>query len=260
MINKDLIKKIRYHFGLNVYESSVWIALLSKGTATVGEIAQISGVPRSRVYDVLESLEKQGFVIAQLGKPVRYMTLKPSAIIDRLKSNLLKEANERVNLLSNVKETEEYKQLESLHNRGIDPIKPEELNSYIRGRDNIYNQLKQMISEAQKEVILVTNTGALKKKMVFLKPLINRMKNGKVNFIIGASNSTQENDKVNFSKELGIPVRKLNVNARFCIVDGNKTLFMITPGKEEENDVAILVKSPFFSKALTSFLNLSLQR
>ena len=57
---QDLIKKVKYHFALNIYESKVWVALISKSIASVGEIAEISGVPRSRVYDVLESLEKKG--------------------------------------------------------------------------------------------------------------------------------------------------------------------------------------------------------
>ncbi len=256
MINKDLIKKIRYHFGLNIYESNVWVSLLSKGTATVGEIAEMSNVPRSRVYDVLESLEKQGFVIAQLGKPIRYMTLKPSVILERLKSNALKDADEKVKVLSNIRESDEYKQLETLHTKGIEPVNPEDLNSYMRGRENIYSFLKTMVSEAQKEVVIVTTTAALKRKMTFLKPIINKLRANKVNVMICASSSSAEKDeKINFSKELGVPVKKMNINSRFCIVDGQRTLFMITPDKEEENDTAILVKSPFFSKALSTFLN-----
>jgi UDP-N-acetylglucosamine 2-epimerase (non-hydrolysing) len=40
--------------------------LLSNGVSSAGEIAEISGVPRSRTYDVLEGLEKAGFVIQKL--------------------------------------------------------------------------------------------------------------------------------------------------------------------------------------------------
>ena len=58
----ELVKKIKDYFNLNIYETKVWLALLGKGIASAGEIAEISGVPRSRTYDVLESLEKQGFL------------------------------------------------------------------------------------------------------------------------------------------------------------------------------------------------------
>ena len=71
MIKQDLVKRIKEYFSLNIYETKVWIALLSKGIASAGEIAVISGVPRSRTYDVLESLEKRGFAIVKIGKPVK---------------------------------------------------------------------------------------------------------------------------------------------------------------------------------------------
>ena len=75
MINKqELVKKIKEYFNLNIYETKVWLALLSKGVASAGEVAELSGVPRSRTYDVLESLEKQGFAMMKLGKPVKYIS------------------------------------------------------------------------------------------------------------------------------------------------------------------------------------------
>ena len=85
LVKQELINKIKDYFDLNVYETKVWLALLSKGIATAGEIATISGVPRSRTYDVLEGLEKRGFVIIKLEKPVKYMGVKPNIILEKLK-------------------------------------------------------------------------------------------------------------------------------------------------------------------------------
>ena len=58
IVKQELVKKLKGYFDLNIYETKVWLALLSKGISSAGEIAEISGVPRSRTYDVLESLEK----------------------------------------------------------------------------------------------------------------------------------------------------------------------------------------------------------
>ena len=77
----ELVKKIKDYFSLNIYETKVWLALISKGVASAGEIAEISEVPRSRTYDVLESLEKMGFALAKIGKPVKYMAVKPTQVI-----------------------------------------------------------------------------------------------------------------------------------------------------------------------------------
>ncbi len=57
-MKNEMIAKIKDYFNLNIYETKVWLALLGKGSASAGEIASISGVPRSRTYDVLESLER----------------------------------------------------------------------------------------------------------------------------------------------------------------------------------------------------------
>ena len=104
-IKPELVKKIKDYFGLNIYETKVWLALISKGVASAGEIAEISEVPRSRTYDVLESLEKQGFAIAKIGKPVKYMAVKPTLVVEKLKNKMLADAKERVEQLSNLKST-----------------------------------------------------------------------------------------------------------------------------------------------------------
>ena len=64
-IEKKFLNKLK-QFGLNSYEAKIWTALLSRGVSTAGELSDISNVPRSRSYDVLESLEKKGFIIMKL--------------------------------------------------------------------------------------------------------------------------------------------------------------------------------------------------
>ena len=57
----DALKSI----GLNLYERKIFVALLARGVATAGELSQIANVPRSRSYDILESLADKGFVVAE---------------------------------------------------------------------------------------------------------------------------------------------------------------------------------------------------
>ncbi len=96
LVKNELISKIKDYFDLNIYETKVWLALLSKGSASAGEIATLSGVPRSRTYDVLESLEKKGFALIKIGKPVRYLGVKPKIILEKLKNNIRVQAEEKV--------------------------------------------------------------------------------------------------------------------------------------------------------------------
>src|SRR3989338_1863018 len=123
----ELVNKVKNYFGLNIYETKVWLALLNKGIASAGEIAEMSGVPRSRTYDVLESLEKQGFAMQKIGKPVKYFAVKPTSVIEKLKKNTLEYMNDKVNILSNIKDTEEYKELEALHSSKTELIKKQDI-------------------------------------------------------------------------------------------------------------------------------------
>ncbi|RLF60605.1 MAG: hypothetical protein DRN25_02295 [Thermoplasmata archaeon] len=46
-------------FGLNKYEARAYLTLVKEGVSSAKEISKFSGVPYSRIYDVLDSLEKR---------------------------------------------------------------------------------------------------------------------------------------------------------------------------------------------------------
>ena len=166
---EQLVKKLRDYFDLNIYETKVWLALLSRGVSSAGEIATISNVPRSRTYDVLESLEKRGFVIQKLGKPVKYMAVKPDNVIEKLKNNTTKTAEEKLQVLTKLKDTTEYKELKQLHKTGIEPIKNHELSTAIKGRSNLYIQMRDVMEGAQKSVCVASSLYELTSKQKMFK-------------------------------------------------------------------------------------------
>src|SRR3989344_3455654 len=97
MIVKDeLLSKLRRYFNLNLYEARIWTALLSRGVSTAGELSDIGTVPRSRAYDILESLEKKGFVIMKLGKPIKYLAIDPKEVIERVKKQIQETADSNI--------------------------------------------------------------------------------------------------------------------------------------------------------------------
>ena len=105
IVQKDFLNKLK-DFGLNSYESKLWVALLSRGVSTAGELSDISSVPRSRAYDVLESLEKKGFIVVKVGKPIKYLAVNPSEVVDRVKKKVVEEADERNKILSELKNSD----------------------------------------------------------------------------------------------------------------------------------------------------------
>jgi sugar-specific transcriptional regulator TrmB len=73
------------NLGLNRYEASVYVSLLGRKQFTATEIATFAGVPRQRVYDVLESLAAKGLCVERLGKRKRtYSAVDPSIALPTL--------------------------------------------------------------------------------------------------------------------------------------------------------------------------------
>ncbi|MFW6226360.1 MAG: TrmB family transcriptional regulator, partial [bacterium] len=80
---------------MNSYEAKLWTALLSRGVSTAGELSDIANVPRSRTYDVLESLEKKGFIIMKIGKPIKYLAVDPEEVLKRVQDSIKKDAENK---------------------------------------------------------------------------------------------------------------------------------------------------------------------
>jgi len=171
MIVKDeFLSRLRKIFDLNLYEVKIWTALLSRGTSTAGELSNISDVPRSRTYDILESLDKKGFVIMKLGKPIKFIALKPDEVVERVKRNLMKTAQERTKRLETLKGDEVLGELNNLFTQGIKFVEPTDLSGSLRGRQNLYNHIDMMIRGAEKSIVIVTTKDGLNRKMEALMP------------------------------------------------------------------------------------------
>jgi sugar-specific transcriptional regulator TrmB len=77
--------------GLTGYEAAAYLALTRRGGASGAELARLAGLPRQRIYDVLEGLVERGLATATPGRPVRYAAAPPetlAALLDRRRSEL----------------------------------------------------------------------------------------------------------------------------------------------------------------------------
>jgi len=251
IVKEEFLANLRRFFSLNLYEVKIWTALLSRGVSTAGELSDIANVPRSRSYDVLESLEKKGFAITKLGKPIKYVAVPPSEVVERVKKNMKAEAENKIKRLEDLKSTDLVNELNALHNQGIELVEPSDLSGSLKGRHNLYNHLETTIKNAEKSVTIVTTTQGLMRKVEGLKPVFEKLKKRGVKIRIAAPITKECVDSV---KELqGIAeVRHTDSKARFVIVDGKEMVFMIMDDKEVHPtyDVGIWITSPFFASAV----------
>lgn len=253
MIVKDeLLSRLRRYFDLNLYEVKLWTALLSRGVSTAGELSDIADVPRSRSYDVLESLEKKGFVIMKLGKPIKYIAIPPSEVVDRVKKNMHLNAQEKIKRLDNIKNSPLLKELETLHTEGISLVDPAEMSGCLRGRGNLYNHLDLLIKEAKKNVNIVTTDKGFMRKTDGLKSSLEKAKKRGVKIRISAP-LNKENKKL-AEKLKGIADVRHNdkIKSRFVTVDSKNVVFMTLDDKDVHPsfDLGVWVKTPYFTAAM----------
>ena len=256
IIKQELVKRIKEYFDLNIYETKVWLALLSKGVASAGEVAELSGVPRSRTYDVLESLEKRGFAIVKIGKPVKYIAVKPTEVIEKMKNTALQEAQEKVKSLAGLKETTEYVELEQLHKSGISPIKSHEITGSIRGRSNVISRVRELLENSEKEILICTSVHDFEDKSRVLLPVLDKLNGKNVRIKIALSGDPERIKKA--STKLSFKIKSTDLAARIFIADKKEVLFMVTPSNAEE-EIGVWLNSPFFTTYLTSIVETSLK-
>lgn len=259
IVDGEFLSRLRKIFDLNLYEVKVWTSLLSRGVSTAGELSNISDVPRSRTYDILESLEKKGFIVMKLGKPIKFIALKPEEVVERVKKNLIIIAQDKSKRLDSIKKNDVLVELSNLYTQGIEFIEPSDMSGSLKGRQNVYNHLDMMIKNAKDNVVLVTTVEGLNRKMESLKTTIEKAKKKGVSIRIAAP-ITSENIKV--ARELAkvADVRALNKeHGRFVVVDNDQMMFMLLDDKKvhPNYDVGIWLSSDFFAKSLGQMFDLA---
>ena len=252
MISEDSLKKLRSAFNLNIYEVKVWVALLSKGVATAGELSDMSDVPRSRSYDVLESLEKKGFIIMKLGRPIRYLAVAPAEIIKRVKKTLKERSDQEIKSVENVQTTDVFSELNLLYKLGIEHIDPTSIAGSFKGRNNIYDHIITLFNQANKEMCIATTSDGLGRKLEHMKNAFKKLNSNNIDIKIAASLKTEKAKEI--AKELSAyaTVKDLDLDARFVIIDGKDIVFMVNHEKDvhESAETGVWVNSSFFANAM----------
>lgn len=259
IVKEEFLSRLRKIFDLNLYEVKVWTALLSRGTSTAGELSNISDVPRSRTYDILESLEKKGFIVMKLGKPIKFVALKPGEVVERVKKNLAVETRERTKRLETLKEDDVLTELTELFTKGVKFVESSDMSGSLKGRQNLYNHLDMMIREAEKTITIVTTREGINRKLEALMPSLEKCKKRGISIKIAAP---IDNNNLNVAREMKkvAEVRNMEgINARFVIIDSNQVMFMLLDDEKfhPNYDIGIWVNTDFFAKALEQMFELA---
>jgi len=252
IVDEEFLSKLRRAFNLNLYEVKLWTALLSRGVSTAGELSDIADVPRSRTYDVLESLERKGMVVVKCEKPIKYMAIPPQEVLDRVKKRLMEKSEGKLKRLDSLYKSDILSELNLLYKQGVEPMAPTDFSGALKSRHNLYDHLSMLIKESEKSISLMTTEEGLVRKVRSLKPLFEKAKQRGVKIKIIAPLGDKNKEIVSQLGDVAKIKAVKNIAGRFCIVDGKQLMFMLMDDKEVHPtyDLGFWVNTPFFARTM----------
>ncbi|MEM7827222.1 MAG: helix-turn-helix domain-containing protein, partial [Candidatus Aenigmatarchaeota archaeon] len=224
--------------GLNLYERKLWVALLARGTSTAGELSEIANVPRSRSYDVLQSLAEKGFVVVQTAKPLRYVAIPPVEALDRAKKKIEEDMKTTLERIEDLKSSPLTKELTSIYTQGLNTIAPEEITGALKGKYSVIQQMSSMFKNATKRINVVTTPEGLddlfENHYNDLKRAVERGVKIQI-AVTGLEKSTEAVKNLNSIAEIRVlNSKEVPRPGRFAIVDGKEIVFSLTDHKVHE--------------------------
>jgi sugar-specific transcriptional regulator TrmB len=244
----DALKSI----GLNLYERKIFVALLAKGVATAAEVSEIANVPRSRSYDILESLAEKGFVMVQPSKPIKYVALAPKEAMERTKQNLKVRHDEIIERIDKLKGSPIIQELEDIFKKGLNLVQPTEMTGTLKGRYIIDRQMRSAFKDAKNTIHIMTTEQGLNdlysKHFRILKKANRAGVNLKIMAPFGDNVLTNAFSQIADIKKISQP------SGRMAIIDGQNLLMALTDDKDvhETQDIALWASSSHAVKSMAS--------
>jgi sugar-specific transcriptional regulator TrmB len=142
-LSGDAIISDMMKLGLHLNEAKAYKALVTLGQSTAKRIADLSGVPRSKVYDVLYSLEDQGLVRKVLGSdPTEFSAYPPKEAIPLLLEKIQQSGSLVQTTLENIESSRDLERREYVYT--------------VEGDDQIKMEMRGIINGAEKEIFIAT--------------------------------------------------------------------------------------------------------
>ena len=140
----DKTRKSLDKIGLTSYEIRTFSSLLKAGEITASDLSQKSGVPYSKIYEVLGSLEEKSWVGSDDSRPTKYFAKSPATALDATKQRLDTEFKENQNVV--------LSELIPLYEKSGTSERPDIW--VLSGTVNIASKILEMVESCKNEVLI----------------------------------------------------------------------------------------------------------
>ncbi|MHA1906076.1 MAG: TrmB family transcriptional regulator [Candidatus Thorarchaeota archaeon] len=246
-ISEGTLKALK-ELGLTEYEVQAYVALVDGGIMSASDISSKSGVPFSRVYDVLGRLEEKGFTQTQRGRPTMYLAKAPQEIVRLVRlawEEKLEKSSKTV-----VEELQPRFEKET-------PATTRDV-WLLHGRINILGKALEMLEGAREEILL--NLPSLDMSVIAeeedvedLTEIVESVLRHKVGKICILTSSVPEDMKAMIPSEIEIRCRDSFGAGLVC--DRKETLIMLAGGDSESGFLGVYSSAPVFSAMASSYFD-----
>lgn len=146
--------------GLKEYEARCFVALSRRATGTAKAVSETSAVPRTRVYDAINVLERKGLVEVQHSNPKQFRAVPVDEAVETIRA----EFTERTETLRDT-----LGAIDPVECVGDDAVTHEVWS--LSGATGIDGRMRRLVDEADREVIVVS-----RREEVFSEPFLDRLR------------------------------------------------------------------------------------
>lgn len=202
--------------GLTDYESKAYLSLASFISATALEISETSGVPLSKIYDVLRNLAKKGFIEIQRGKPLKYEIIPPQDVFGKSRAKIKEELEEAES------------EIKTIYENQI-PTAPPHI-WLIYGTNKIINKELEIIGRAKDTLHIAAGFMFHNEVEKLNEGLTKSLKKGVQTRIIAAPHSITDGEEIEISenlKKLDCEVKTFRIPFIKVIIRDKKEMLLI---------------------------------
>ena len=152
----DMLERL----GLTEYEQTALAELLALGRTTAPNLAEATGIPKARIYGVLDSLADRGYIEVIPGRPKEYQPKPPEEVLDRAVENHRQEFERYRQDLDSMRE-DFLAEFRPRYERASEDIRPaEELFHVVDVGEPSETETRRLYREADRRVDVITKSFA----------------------------------------------------------------------------------------------------
>lgn len=213
--------------GLTEYETLAYLALVRMGELTANKVSKMTSIPYSKVYSVLDGLERKGWLEIKGGRPRQYYPRSPVEA-------LMAEKFRKENRFEQVRELV-VSELQPLYERRDVKEKPEIW--IIRGVENIASTIREIPQKVKRE-LMVAIPKIPPELSAMVLPSLMPLRDKKVNILVLTTTDLVASIGNYLTNVAEIRVRD-EMFGGGVVVDGTETLLFLGKDVTENQNLAI---------------------